>query len=54
MRFNFIKSLNDKAASVLVVGAGFIGVEWATEIQHLFPKALWSMLELCSLYDSTM
>ena len=39
MRYNVIKGLNDKEATVLVVGAGFIGVEWATEIQHFFPKA---------------
>ena len=38
LRFNFLKSLNDKSATVLVVGAGFIGVEWATEIQHFFPR----------------
>ena len=45
-RFNFLKSLHDKAATVLVVGAGFIGVEWATEIQHFFPKAFWSSLSI--------
>mmetsp|Transcript_64820 Transcript_64820/g.173749 ORF Transcript_64820/g.173749 Transcript_64820/m.173749 type:complete len:533 (+) Transcript_64820:59-1657(+) len=33
-----IKELNDKGASVLVVGAGFIGVEWATELAYFFPK----------------
>jgi len=33
-----IKALNDKGASILVAGAGFIGVEWATELQHFFPK----------------
>lgn len=25
-------------ATVLIVGAGFIGVEWATELEHFFPK----------------
>ena len=39
LRFNFLKSLHDKSATCLVVGAGFIGVEWATEIQHFFPRA---------------
>eukprot|EP00438_Fugacium_kawagutii_P004717 Skav217797 [mRNA] locus=scaffold1782:390069:396176:- [translate_table: standard] len=43
--FNFLKSLNDKAASVLVVGAGFIGVEWATEIQHFFPKTKLTIID---------
>ena len=38
LRFNFLKSLHDKSATVLVVGAGFIGVEWATEIRHFFPR----------------
>lgn len=30
--------LNEQGASVLVRGAGFIGVEWATELKHFFPK----------------
>merc|ERR1712241_970749 len=33
-----IKALNDKSSMVLVVGAGFIGVEWVTELRHYFPK----------------
>jgi len=36
--YSYLKTLNEKAASVLVVGAGFIGVEWATELNHFFPK----------------
>ena len=44
-RFNFLKSLNDKAATVLVVGAGFIGVEWATEIQHFFPRVKLTIID---------
>jgi len=36
--YNKIKALNDKSASILVAGAGFIGVEWITELQHFFPK----------------
>jgi len=33
-----IQALNEKSAKVLVVGAGFIGVEWVTELRHFFPK----------------
>eukprot|EP00397_Hematodinium_sp_SG-2012_P021623 GEMP01022350.1.p1 GENE.GEMP01022350.1~~GEMP01022350.1.p1 ORF type:complete len:459 (+),score=103.00 GEMP01022350.1:146-1522(+) len=33
-----LKALNKKSATVLVCGAGFIGVEWATELQHFFPN----------------
>jgi len=29
--------LNKKKAKLLVVGAGFIGVEWVTELEHFFP-----------------
>jgi len=42
--------LNEKTGSVLVVGAGFIGVEWVTELQHFFPKlhlAICDMLKRC-------
>ncbi|CAK9022814.1 unnamed protein product [Durusdinium trenchii] len=43
--FNFLKSLNDKSATCLVVGAGFIGVEWATEIQHFFPRVKLTIID---------
>eukprot|EP00416_Gambierdiscus_australes_P017639 CAMPEP_0171057974 /NCGR_PEP_ID=MMETSP0766_2-20121228/2165_1 /TAXON_ID=439317 /ORGANISM="Gambierdiscus australes, Strain CAWD 149" /LENGTH=464 /DNA_ID=CAMNT_0011513183 /DNA_START=46 /DNA_END=1440 /DNA_ORIENTATION=+ len=33
-----IQRLNEKEATILVVGAGFIGVEWVTELQYYFPK----------------
>merc|ERR1711972_949529 len=33
-----IKQLENQNSKVLVVGAGFIGVEWVTELQHFFPK----------------
>ncbi|CAD7923099.1 unnamed protein product [Amoebophrya sp. A25] len=33
-----ISDLNKKAAQILICGAGFIGVEWATELQYFFPK----------------
>ena len=44
-RYNTIKALNDKAASILVVGAGFIGVEWVTELQHFFPKLKLTIID---------
>lgn len=36
--YNSIQALASKNAKVLVVGAGFIGVEWVTELQYFFPK----------------
>merc|ERR1711956_167013 len=36
--YSAIKELNDKSATVLVVGAGFIGVEWVTELRYYFPN----------------
>ena len=45
LRFNFLKSLHDRSATVLVVGAGFIGVEWATEIQHFFPRVKLTVID---------
>jgi len=36
--YHRIADLNKKKATVLVVGAGFIGVEWVTELQHFFPN----------------
>mmetsp|Transcript_38611 Transcript_38611/g.88421 ORF Transcript_38611/g.88421 Transcript_38611/m.88421 type:complete len:465 (-) Transcript_38611:105-1499(-) len=36
--YTVLKDLNERSATVLVVGAGFIGVEWVTELQHYFPK----------------
>ncbi|EER13502.1 hypothetical protein Pmar_PMAR000089 [Perkinsus marinus ATCC 50983] len=33
-----LKELNERSGSVLVVGGGFIGVEWVTELQHYFPN----------------
>merc|ERR1719245_2241003 len=35
--FHKISDLNKKKAKLLVVGAGFIGVEWVTELEHFFP-----------------
>jgi len=33
-----LQKLNDKKANILVCGAGFIGVEWVTELRHYFPN----------------
>eukprot|EP00451_Oxyrrhis_marina_P002165 CAMPEP_0204270908 /NCGR_PEP_ID=MMETSP0468-20130131/19160_1 /ASSEMBLY_ACC=CAM_ASM_000383 /TAXON_ID=2969 /ORGANISM="Oxyrrhis marina" /LENGTH=477 /DNA_ID=CAMNT_0051246499 /DNA_START=60 /DNA_END=1494 /DNA_ORIENTATION=+ len=41
----FIAGLNAKSASVLVVGAGFIGVEWATELQYFFPNLRLTIID---------
>merc|ERR1712241_185470 len=37
--------LNKKKASILVVGAGFIGVEWATEIEYFFPDVNLTIID---------
>lgn len=42
---NKIKALNDKSASILVAGAGFIGVEWVTELQHFFPNLKLTIID---------
>jgi len=43
--YSYLKGLNEKRASILVVGAGFIGVEWATELQHFFPELNLSIMD---------
>jgi len=40
-----IKKLNEKGATILVCGAGFIGVEWATELQHFFPNLKLTIID---------
>merc|ERR1712205_84861 len=40
-----IKALNDKNASILVVGAGFIGVEWVTELEYFFPNLKLTIID---------
>lgn len=40
-----MKQLNNQGATVLVVGAGFIGVEWATELQYYFPRMKLSIID---------
>mmetsp|Transcript_74709 Transcript_74709/g.139463 ORF Transcript_74709/g.139463 Transcript_74709/m.139463 type:complete len:458 (+) Transcript_74709:77-1450(+) len=36
--YHKVAVLNEKSATLLVVGAGFIGVEWATELEYFFPN----------------
>ena len=40
-----VKLRNKKKATVLIVGAGFIGVEWATEIEHFFPDVKLTIID---------
>merc|ERR1711920_836229 len=35
--YHKLNELNQKKSTLLVVGAGFIGVEWVTELEHFFP-----------------
>jgi len=35
-----LQRLNKQQANVLIVGAGFMGVEWACELRHFFPGLL--------------
>jgi len=37
--------LEKKEAKVLVVGAGFIGVEWVTELEYFFPKLALTIID---------
>lgn len=43
--YKYIQGLNDKSATILVVGAGFIGVEWCTELQHFFPNLKLTIID---------
>jgi len=40
-----ISELNNRGANVLVVGAGFIGVEWITEMEYFFPDLNTSIID---------
>jgi len=44
--FQDITKLNEKSASILVVGAGFIGVEWVTELRHYFPNLKGTIIDM--------
>lgn len=43
--YNNIKNLNDGGKKCLVVGAGFIGVEWVTELRHFFPNLKLTIID---------
>jgi hypothetical protein len=43
--FHKIDELNKKKATILIVGAGFIGVEWATELEHFFPDLKLTIID---------
>lgn len=40
-----IQEWNKKKATILVVGAGFIGVEWVTELQYFFPDLQLTIID---------
>ena len=44
-RSRHASDVNKKAATVLVVGAGFIGVEWATEMEFFFPELKLTLID---------
>merc|ERR1719429_340162 len=44
-----LKTLEQGEKSVLVVGAGFIGVEWVTELNHFFPKLKLTIIDFLPL-----
>lgn len=43
--YNAVKKLHDGSKTCLIVGAGFIGVEWVTEIQHFFPNVKLTIID---------
>jgi len=43
--YDRIHALNKQNASVLIVGAGFIGVEWCTEIEYFFPDCAMTIMD---------
>jgi len=43
--YHKLHGLHKKKASILVVGAGFIGVEWATEIEYFFPDVKMTIID---------
>lgn len=43
--YHKLQDLNKKKASILIVGAGFIGVEWATEIEYFFPDISLTIID---------
>jgi NADH dehydrogenase FAD-containing subunit len=43
--YHKIAEWNKKGAKLLIAGAGFIGVEWATEIEHFFPNIQMAIID---------
>jgi len=43
--YSSIQKLNAENSTILVVGAGFIGVEWVTELQHFFPNLKLTIID---------
>merc|ERR1712232_808075 len=41
-----LAQLEKKKAQCLVVGAGFIGVEWVTEIEYFFPGIVTTIIDM--------
>jgi len=41
-----ISKLDEKSASILVIGAGFIGVEWVTELRYYFPRLKGTIIDM--------
>jgi hypothetical protein len=44
--YHRIGELAKKEATVLIVGAGFIGVEWITELEHFFPALKTTIIDM--------
>jgi len=47
--YHAIEDLNKNSSEILVVGAGFIGVEWATELEHFFPDLKITIIDFLPL-----
>jgi len=43
--FEELSTLDRAAKEILIVGAGFIGVEWITEIEHYFPNCKLTIID---------
>merc|ERR1711862_341530 len=43
--YHKLSELNKKEATLLVVGAGFIGVEWVTELEYFFPDLKLTIID---------
>jgi hypothetical protein len=43
--YHKIAGLAQKNSTILIAGAGFIGVEWATELEHFFPNLKMTIID---------